>query len=142
MKTPDAGKDTNVLSKTSEEIKKGMVCCSSRETRCRRECPYVEANCLDALIPDALALINRLEGDNIAKAIVLEQLERERDAAIEDIKKAALFLCQTCKKYHPAIVDGSKHYCDRIPADHFDDGAIACGMYEWRGVQEDNDEDA
>lgn len=112
--------------KTIEKIKKGHECCASYY-RCR-ECPYSGERCAITLSSDTLGYI--------------QQLERERDAAIEDIKKAALFLCQTCKKYHPAIVDGSKHYCDRIPADHFDDGAIACGMYEWRGVQEDNDEDA
>ena len=77
--------------------------------------------------------------DDGANALAyIEQLERERDAAIEDIKKAAIFICQTCKKYHPAVIDETKHFCDEISADHFDDGAIACGMYEWRGAKEWN----
>ena len=114
--------DNNVVRKTPEEIKKGILC----DGPCN-ECAYrinimSYGGCSQAVVDDTIALI--------------EQLERERDTAIEDIKVAATFLCQTCKKYHPAVIDGTKHFCDEIPADHFDDGAIACGMYEWRGVKE------
>ena len=113
--------------KTPDEIKKGLTNCGSDDSRsCKGTCPYNTSNagCVGELIRDALVLI--------------QQLERERDAAIEDIKKAAMFLCQTCKKYHPAIIDGSKHFCDETPADHFGDGAIVCGMYEWLGVKDGN----
>ena len=87
MKTPDSATDKNVVRKTSEEIKKGLECCG-KGTACKGHCPYYGPkfdinSCTGKLSRDALALINRLEGDNIAKAIVLEQLERERDAAIE-----------------------------------------------------------
>lgn len=120
-------------------------------------CPYKYSFiCNSKLIADALDLIEQLESDNerikknLASSTERENtladrcnlLLRERDAAIEDIKVAATFLCQTCKKYHPAVIDGTKHFCDEIPAYHFDDGAIACGMYEWRGVKEEKDEKA
>lgn len=109
--------------KTPEEIKKGLQYCSENTWCVGSECPYYEITDCDTYIAeDALTYI--------------EQLERERDAAIEDIPKAAILLCQTCK-YHHAMLDGGKHYCDKIPADYFDDGAIACGMYEWRGAKEE-----
>lgn len=118
--------DNNVDRKTPEEIKKSLKRCG-KDRNCHKFCSYWDIeDCTGELFKDALALI--------------EHLERERDAAIEDIKVAATFLCQTCKKYHPAVIDGTKHFCDEIPADHFDDGAIACGMYEWRGVKEEKDE--
>lgn len=124
----DIETDNNVVRKTPDEIKKWMECCSITPPKCN-ECPANIANhlCDISMLRCTLAYI--------------EQLERERDAAIEDIKKAALFLCQTCKKYHPTN-DGlvNKQYCDAIPADHFGDGAIACGMYEWRGVKEKKDD--
>lgn len=126
MKTPDSN-DTNVMSKTPDEIKKWMKCCSINPPKCN-ECP--------ANIENSLCDISMLR----STLAYIQQLERERDAVIEDIKVAATFLCQTCKKYHPAVIDGTKHFCDEIPADHFDDGAIACGMYEWRGVKEEKDD--
>lgn len=64
MKTSD-GKDTNVLSKTPEEIKKALECCGKGDG-CKRHCPYdlveggVEA-CTSALSRDALAYIEQLE---------------------------------------------------------------------------------
>lgn len=121
--------DNHVPSKTPDEIKKGLECCQHDPynglCHCDNGCPYWPIDKCDQLRKDALAYI--------------QQLEREKNAAIEDIKKAALFLCQTCK-YHHAMVDGGKHYCDKIPAEHFDDGAIACSMYEWHGVKEEKDE--
>lgn len=47
--------------KTPDEIKKGLECCSNKNRRCRKDCPYIDDGSLDALIPDALALINQLE---------------------------------------------------------------------------------
>ena len=103
MKTHDSAPDKNVVRKTSDEIKKGLECCG-KGTACKGHCPYCGTkfdinSCTGKLSRDALALINRLEGDNIAKAIVLEQLEAkvkvkafeqikwERDIAIDQLKQ-------------------------------------------------------
>lgn len=88
MKTPDSATDNNVVRKTSDEIKKGLECCG-KGNACRGHCPYDGPEngikgCTGKLSRDALALINRLEGDNIAKAIVLEQLEREKKDLLEE----------------------------------------------------------
>lgn len=78
----------NVLSKTSEDVKKGLECCY-KGNACRGHCPYDGPEngikgCTSKLSRDALALINRLEADNIAKAIVIEQLEREKKDLLEE----------------------------------------------------------
>ena len=113
--------------KTPEEIKKTLYQCGRGEFRCS-ECAYYDESekrggCGYVLNLHALALI--------------EQLERERDAAVEDIQKATIYLCQVCKKYHPAQKDVHPHYCEEL-GDHPDyGGAIACSMFEWRGIQEE-----
>lgn len=63
--------------KTPEEIKKGLACCNT-DTDCDGECPYYR-QCEGAIEVDAL------ERDALA---YIEQLERERDEAIEFLEKA------------------------------------------------------
>lgn len=111
------------MMKTPDKIKKGLECCG-KGTACRGRCPYYGPkfdinSCTGKLSRDALALINKLEADNIAKAIVLEQLERERDAAIEQLKE---FDCATCK------------HCN---LEHIASICCKCkdaGNWEWSGV--------
>ena len=67
----------------------------------------------------------------------LEQVTREQDAAVEDIQKATIYLCQVCKKYHPAQKDVHPHYCEELGSHPDYGGAIACSMFEWRGIQEE-----
>ena len=126
MTTPD-GKDMNVLSKTPEEIKNGLECCG-KGNACRGHCPYDGPEndingCTGKLSRDALTLINRLEGDNIAKAIVLDRLERERDAAIEDMRNDP-HCCFHCK-YRNGI--GREANLANLDGDCF----------EWRGAKEE-----
>ena len=73
--------------KTPEEIKRGLeACISGRETKCN-ECQYKPKNwCMERMCKDALAYI--------------QQLERERDAAVEQLKEVdrlELFCCSHCK---------------------------------------------
>ena len=42
MKTPESGKDTNVLRKTPEETKKGLKCCSKIEGCKNGGCSYYD----------------------------------------------------------------------------------------------------
>lgn len=62
--------------KTPDEIKKGLECCSNKNTRCRKGCPYVDDGSLDALIPDSLAYIQRLERSYDAHRQTIEELNR------------------------------------------------------------------
>lgn len=117
---------TNEVERIVEALR--VVC---REYECD-ECPsyawcHSNEQCLDC---DAADLIESL-------AVELEQVKRERDAAVEDLRQAAIYLCCACKKYHHAVQGGSHHYCDEIGERDDFEGAIACGMFEWRGVKED-----
>lgn len=78
---------TTINGRTPEEIKKGLESCINWETGCI-ECPY------DNLPHDECVFA--MKSDNIA---LIQQLERERDAAVEDIKEAAQTgsLCYICK---------------------------------------------
>ena len=74
-------------------------------------------------------------------AAELEQVKRERDAAVEDIRKAAWCCCHVCKHYYQpdpnTRIHSCKKYGDFDKHDFIaDDGSIFCGAFEWRGVKE------
>ena len=139
MKTPEDATD-NKVSKTPEEIKKGLELCTTVGSHCD-ECPY-DGHCLTDRPPevDALAYILQLENDlqyttdaaNIMKdeALKLEsrlaQVERERDAAMRDM--AVIKFCAVC------LHDGTK--------DHLPFACTSCGSgkqnWRWRGVCPEN----
>lgn len=98
--------------KTPEEIKKGLECCSISHDYCGTECPY---NCYAngsaklSLLKDALAYI--------------QQLEREKDAAVADLRIYAG--CKVCK------------FGDlKFPNDCMD--CIRMCNWQWRGVCAEN----
>ena len=102
-KIPD-GKDTNVPSKTPEEIKKGLERCKNG------------AHCDNYLS----AYHSQVEADALA---YIEQLERERDAAMKDMKKMAYestdgVVCDLCARKDGVCLD-----CN----------------FEWHGVKEEKD---
>ena len=104
--------------KTPEEIKRGLEGCGGLDGDCEN-CPYDEQTiyCNDRLMRDALAYIQQLEStvSQVSKALCgkenatldeilqaanqvksrLAQAERERDAAIADLKLYAG--CKVCK---------------------------------------------
>ncbi len=98
--------------KTPEEIKKGLECCLSVDALACCKCPYSGNGCgEDEELKDALAYI--------------QQLERERDAAVEDLKDRCYTgrsMCCYCKNY------SSEHFCESIECD---DGEA----FEWRGLE-------
>ena len=103
--------------KTPDEIKKGMERCGVRG-KCH-SCPYESprtADCVGELLTDALDYI--------------QQLERERDAAVEAIEHT----CATCKHYYYNSADGSDCKYDCL------EGADGCHngntRWEWVGVEE------
>jgi hypothetical protein len=110
MKDIDGGKDMNVLSKTLEKVKKGLECCIKDGIDPCIGCPYErigDAEWKCGLNADALALI--------------QQLERERDAAVEDMRDDP-HRCFHCK------------YRNGIGCEATLDG----DCFEWRGVKEGN----
>lgn len=117
--------------KSPDEIKKGLFCCW--EDGCAT-CPYdddctMEAN-FEQLAKDALAYIQQLESR-------LAQVERERDAAVADLKDSGD--CRYCKNLDLSDNCGFGNCCtcenDKCPCckcdrknDHF----------EWRGICAEN----
>ena len=128
--------------KTPYEIKKGLECCEYGCQRCF-ECPYSPResdstfDCIEAMKRDALELIQRLDKDcvdaeNHATALYnqVEQLERERDAAVADIPRA----CGYCKWFE--INRGGNMTECHNPNGCRNISGINTG-FEWRGVKED-----
>ena len=119
--------------KTPDEIKKGLWCCSSEdESADCGSCPYNRGiDCsgrISELCADALALF--------------QQLERERDAAVKDMRNAALCGCHVCKHYYRPDPNVRKYACKihgSFEEHDFiaDDGSIWCGAMQWRGVQKE-----
>lgn len=99
------------MMKKPEEIKKWMECCSIIPPKCN-ECP--------ANIENSLCDISMLR----STLAYIQQLERERDAAVEILRSMH---CGTC------IYD--EHY--PIPNVCFD--CIEYCNWEWRGVKDEND---
>lgn len=99
----------------------------------------IAADLIDFLAAELEQVKQERDGLNIMLGQAQSMLEtrtRERDAAIEDMQKSALYLCQVCKKYHPAVKGVHAHFCEQLGQRTDFNGAIACGMFEWRGVQE------
>lgn len=121
--------------KTPWEIKRSLFCCSEGECH---KC-YYENEC-DAT--RGRIMCDALQEDNMA---YIQQLEKERDAAIVDIKNAKWCLCHVCKNYYrpdPTV----RHYACKALGEFSDfrindeeDSFIAhCGKFAWRGVCEEN----
>ena len=104
------------MSKTPDVIKKGLECCMDYQNCTEGEdpqCPYYDAKrCMEALLADALALI--------------QQLEAERDAAVESLRG----ICEECKHF-----SGNENACRKCDWNVNDEDAEDC--WEWRGVQKD-----
>jgi hypothetical protein len=70
----------------------------------------------------------------------LDQVTRERDAAVKDIRNAAFCGCHVCKQYYRPDQNVRKYACKIYGSfdEHdfiADDGSIFCGAMEWRGVE-------
>lgn len=110
MKTPD-GKDTNVLSKTPEEIKKGLI-------EAIEEASWVtEAGDAHDLI-DAVSKAHASIADALA---YIQQLERERDEAINELRG---YGCEQCA------------YSDLRNIDTICSNCELGSLWEWQGVKQ------
>ena len=67
------------MTKTPDDIKKGLECCSTprNEEPCR-QCPYAPNNgyCVDKMSRDAFYLIQQLQAENAEKDARIQQLEK------------------------------------------------------------------
>lgn len=117
--------------KTPEEIKRGLECCHSDELCECEACPYsIEGaetlGCDFLLGEDAIIYINQLEQDNAQKDERIRQLEREKEALLEESKHGGG--CFTCKHKNTLMNEPPCDDCWR------------CNRWEWRGVEEDANE--
>lgn len=128
--------------KTPEEIKKGLSLHRST-LNCDNICPYDGWNtetgsCIQRLMKDTVEYIEHLESR-------LAQVERERDAAIDDLRHS-FDPCTVCKKQDicaqycpendyncPDCKDKHRCICHNCTADN--------DLWEWRGVREENTHD-
>ena len=140
--------------KSVDEIKKGLKehaedCCSA--------CPYWDdCNAEDAMVQlaaDALALIQQLESkfecstmtiDGLTATLlkcnaIIEQLQAERDALLNDLREADMIECEHCKHYR---INDPECSCEcgtcinPCPCNE----CYHNNLWAWRGItKEDND---
>ena len=128
------------MTKTPDEIKKGLECCVDGNLVCAGNCVFDDdvklgyPDCVKLLMTNALALIQQKEQENAEQAEkirVLEarvrQLEAERDAAVAGLKSNCT--CPECKYFSDEIQDPCRG-CK--PND---------SKFEWRGVQKEDSDD-
>lgn len=170
------------MTKTPNEIKKGLECCRTGDFGRHSNCPYniTEPNCMQRMLADALAYIQQLEADNAQQARCIEnltdklnaahdetaklqtetgkyeeaankccyesqcnaelnhmealckrlkdeneQLQTERDAAVEALKKGDV--CEACKHFGTLMDEEPCAWCSRLHSN-----------FEWRGVQKEH----
>ena len=116
------------MTKTPDEIKKGLECCSNSDGTCEG-CPYVDGECraFEQLSADALAIIQQLEEHLREATKKIEQLEAERDALMHWAKGR----CDTCAHNDDCV----KH--DPDPEGYIVHWYDDCEIWEWRGVQKE-----
>lgn len=122
--------NNTINGRTPEEIKKGLECCQTYPGRSCKPCPYVRLeHCLSGLNAAALAYIQQLENHIGELTEKVKLLERERDAAVEDMTEL-MHLGKFCRHCKHLTEDGE---CT------FDFAANKCApwnCWQWRGVQE------
>lgn len=87
------------------------------------------------------AHVKDLEIENTRLVKELEQVKRERDAAIADMERLQGLICQVCKEYYQPDPESREYSC-RVYGDYFgeiaEDGLLCCSEFKWRGIQEEN----
>lgn len=116
------------MTRTPDEIKKGLECCTSRDCG-GSKCPYFnEKSCNAAKSADALALIQQKKQENAEQAERIQQLEAERDFLLKYLTDSHFVPCDICKH----DIDGSGVMgCKRVRE-------IKGPCFEWRGVQKED----
>lgn len=118
--------DNTINGRTPEEIKRGLKCCKpvwvdNHWKTCDTKCPYIDdvgGFCRAQLMADAHALA------------LIQQLERERDAAVEQLRKGGR-ACSTCK-FSEDIPENDK-ICEEC---RLTGTKLLYSNWEWVGPQE------
>ena len=92
---------------------------------------------IDAEISFDIPKINETDEMNKDARAYIQQLERERDAAVRDMYEAQGLLCLICKNHFPDP-ELKKYVCKEFGERYPEDGIIICDKFEWRGVKEDD----
>lgn len=79
--------------------------------------------------------IRILEAQNAEPVRKTEQLERERDAALHDMKNINGNICLACKNHYRPDLSVLKFACKEF-GDLRCQEVLRCGKFEWRGVPE------
>ena len=132
------------MTKTPDEIKKGLECCCDLMGVMCPYCPYAEdgdasETCREEMAGDSLALIQRLQAENAEQAETImwmeakrddlkrtiRHLEAERDAIMQDMNKN----CTSCK--HSGMNNPDN------PCYKFEEQCRDYSNWQWRGVQKE-----
>ncbi len=107
--------------KTNEQIQLALSLC--KRNSCNKTCPYHgEKACYVKLHSEA--------------GIALRQLERERDAAVKqlkDVDTVDIFYCSHCK--HEELCDHNLNSCDDCEKDCPCHTCVDMCNWQWRGVE-------
>lgn len=109
---------------TPEELKKALMCCGVTPPKCK-ECPYDikgRIDCKGITAFDALAYIKQLENHFREVAKKVEQLERERDAAINELRG---YGCEQCAHSDLKNIAAICRNCE------------LGSLWQWHGVKEE-----
>ena len=125
--------------KTPEEIKRGLMHCEREKCK---GCPYYD-KCMMAdahtdLHADALEYIQQLEHQIVELTEKVEQLEKERNALLADLRDADMLECAHCAHYIPVGAQ-CKGEGDCLECDYKNCACNGCYVnsnWKWRGAQE------
>lgn len=93
----------------------------------------VIADMIESLSAQLEQVEKERDGLNIMLAqaqAMLETRTKERDAAVVDMQKTPITLCEACARYHTGYPCSGGKYIDKINI------TVACTMFKWRGVRE------
>lgn len=74
------------MTKTTDEIKKGLECCIKSPFRCKDDCPYKEGCNGEQIMVDALDLIQQLEADKIGLLESSHEIRKDMIARIQRLE--------------------------------------------------------
>lgn len=103
------------MSKTADEIKKGLECCAVSIYQCADDCPYKGECYGEQPLKDVLALI--------------QQLESKLNQAVEDIRmlgRTGEFICPVCAHFNHG--EGTKGECVKC---------LTGDGFRWRGLKDE-----
>lgn len=118
------------MTRTPDEIKKGLECCTASYADCHRECPYKPDCDGSQILKDSLAIIQRLQAENAEQAERIQQLEAERDALLKEMR-----VCIFCDRDVP---DACPIVCEHCELDCPCKDCVDFNKWQRRGVQKED----